>query len=253
MSTTTRTPDLLRAEPSSTSLEVRADPDGGPVHVRVRTHGTGPRLRAMVTATDRRTAAVSLVPDGALLLAGDDVSLRCDVGPGVDLVLTEPGGTVAYPMSGDRAAWSVEIRVDAGGGLRWHGQPFVAAEGADVERSLRVDLAGDARLLLRETMVLGRHAEGPGRIRTGCTVTCNGRDLLRDDLDLGPHSAGPGLLGGHRVLDQVLAVGLDDLPATTSRMDLAAGGTLYRALCPDAHLSPLGPVWEAAVRGWVSR
>lgn len=246
---TTATPDQVIA-PAETTIEVRACRDGGSVRVRVRSRGEGPRLRAVITGSDRRTAAVSLVPDGALLLAGDRVGLVCDVGPGVDLLLTEPGGTVAYPMDGRPARWTADLRVADAGGLRWHGQPFVVAAGAEVERDLRVELTGSARLLLRETTVLGRYDEQPGRVRSTCSVTHDGQELLREDLDLGSHASGPGMLGKHRVLDQVVAVAVHGLPPHPARMDLASGGSLFRALCTEAHDSPLDSLWATATEGW---
>jgi urease accessory protein len=178
---------------------------------------------------------VALVPDQAVLLAGDHVTVRVRVGAGSSLEVVEPGGTVAYAMRGRDARWDVRVEVEDGGRLVWLGQPFVVAEGADVHRSVSVDLAGSARLVLGETLVLGRAGEAPGRVRSTTELRRDGEPVLVEDLD---SEVG---LGPHRVLDQVLCCGGEyagDGPAMT----LGSGDRLHRWLGPATHLSPLRSV-----------
>jgi urease accessory protein len=193
------------------------------------------RTRTEVRSSHLRTfrldgSRVALVPEQAVLLAGDRVTVRVRVAAGASLEIVEPGGTVAYAMRGRSAAWDVEVEVEDRGRLVWHGEPFVVAEGADVTRSLRADLAADAVLSLRETLVLGRTGEGPGRLRTRGEVRRGGVPVLVEELD---STVG---LGGHRVMDQLLRVGL---PSTEGAMLLASGDHLHRWLGGSAHLSPL--------------
>ncbi|MGO4257025.1 urease accessory protein UreD [Marmoricola sp. RAF53] len=250
MTTTAHPSEPALAGLARTEVEVRRDPDGGRVRVRLRSGRDGPSVRPVLTGSDHRSASVALVPDGALLLAGDEVEIAVDVGPGVVLTLTEPGGTVAYPMAGGRARWSVEVRVADGACLRWHGMPFVSTAASDTRRTLDVALTGTAVLVLRETLVLGRHREPGGRIDSRTSVLRDGVPVLREDLLLDADAHQPGILGPGRVLDQVLAIGVPDLPATPQRLDLAGTGVLYRAIGPETHATRFDGLWGPVEQAW---
>jgi urease accessory protein len=152
------------------------------------------------------------------------------VGPGRSLEVVEPGGTVAYAMRGLSARWDVDIEVEAGGRLVWHGEPFVVSQGADVRRTTRVDLGVDASLVLRETLVLGRHGEAPGRLLARTDVHRDGTPVLVEELD---SSLG---LGPHRVVDQCLCLGVS---CQAQGMVLHSGGRLHRWLGAETHASPV--------------
>jgi urease accessory protein len=250
MSMTTSTPEL--ASGSLTRVRVGAV-DGGRVRVETDVTGpsTAPALRPMLLASDAGSARISLVPDGAMLLAGDDVTVEVEVGEGASLTLVEPAGTVAYDMDGGHASWSVAITLAANASLVWAGEPFVVSAGADVTRDTRITLAPTARLALRETLVLGRHGERPGRVATTWSAhQDDGRPLLIESLDLDASSLAPGLLGPHRVLASVTALGRDVPPdaCPDGRLDLERGGTLWRHLAGETHEVPAGP-WECATTG----
>ncbi|NGN94857.1 urease accessory protein UreD [Nocardioides sp. KC13] len=246
----TSTPEL--ATGSLTRVRVGAV-DGTRVRVETDVAGpsTAPALRPMLLASDTRSARISLVPDGAMLLAGDRIGVAVEVGEGASLTLVEPGGTVAYDMDGGRATWSVTIDLAAGATLVWAGEPFVVSAGADVTRDTRIAMAPGSRLALRETLVLGRHGERPGRARTTWEAhDHDGRPLLVESLDLDAGSLAPGLLGPHRVLGSVTALGCDVPPdaCPDGRLDLERGGTLWRHLAGEAHEIPRQP-WECVTTG----
>ena len=179
---------------------------------------------------------VSLVPEQAVLLADDHVTLSVRVGAGRSLEIVEPGGTVAYAMRGRRGRWDVDVEVEAGGRLVWHGEPFVVAEGAHVSRTTTVAVAEGSRVLLRETLVLGRTGEGPGRLHTRTDVCRDGVPVLVEELD---STVG---LGPHRVVDQVLELGgLDrlDQRCPPECLRLESGDLLRRWLGDELHRSPL--------------
>ncbi|GGR63188.1 urease accessory protein [Nocardioides luteus] len=222
----------------------------GRVRVETEMEGpaTAPALRPMLLASDATSARVSLVPDGAMLLAGDRVAVEVEVGEGACLTLVEPAGTVAYDMDGGQACWSVAITLAAGATLLWAGEPFVVSAGADVIRSTAVTLGAGARLALRETLVLGRHGERPGRTSTSWSALDHeGRPLLVESLDLDEASLVPGILGDHRVLGAVTTFGLDLPPdlCRQGRLDLERGGTLWRHLAAEAHELP-GEPWTVS-------
>jgi len=202
----------------------------------------------MLLAADHRKARVSLVPDGALLLAGDAVRVEVTVDTGATLELVEPTGTVAYDMRGDAASWEVRLDLAEGATLVWAGEPFVLAQGSCVRRRTTARLAAGARLVMRETLVLGRHGESAGAmVQRWDAATTDGAPLLCEELALDAAALRPGLLGGHRVLGSVTALGVDVPGCGEGRLDLEAGGSQWRVLADDAHAARLSGVWEAVV------
>ena len=124
------------------------------------------------------------------------------------------------------------VEVEAGGSLVWHGEPFVVAEGADVLRCTTVDAATDARVVIRETLVLGRSGERPGLLVARTDVRRGGIPVLVEELD-----AALGL-GPHRVLDQVLHLG-GECPSDEDTLTLDSGDRLHRWLGHSLHSSPV--------------
>lgn len=232
-----------------TRVRVSAGPAGGRCQVRTaitRSDASASALRAVVVEHRARRARVALVPEGALLLAGDAIEIDVTVDEGLELDLVEPGGTVAYDMRGESARWDVRVDLGVEATLTWAGQPFVVAQGADVARSLRVRASAGARLALRETLVLGRYGEQPGAVRqTSAVLDATGQPVLVEDLPLNADTA-PLLLGGHRVLTSVVALGPE--PDATAddgdRYDLdAPGAVLWRRLGHQAHDADLPAAW----------
>lgn len=204
----------------------------------------------MILAASARSARIALVPEGALLLAGDAIEIDVTVDPGAELELVETAGTVAFDMRGGQARWDVRADVRPGAALRWGGLPFVVAAGAEVSRATRIRCATGARLTMRETLVLGRHGEAPGVLRQSTTVIEEtGRPLLVESLPLDTATS-PLLLGGHRVLTSVLTLGsaVDDTLAEEHRFDLdEPGAVLWRRLGVQAHEASLDAVWDRLV------
>lgn len=243
---TTLLPDRTGAR--RTRLVVEAAP-GRP---RVRSESTGdprrPCLRPLIVASGDGYARICLMPDGALLLTGDEIRLEVTIGPGVHLELVEPAGTVAYDMRGGEAAWDVSLFLGERSTLVWAGEPFVVSAGARVARSTDVRLGSGARLAVRETLVLGRHQERSGVLRQRWTARdADGADLLVEELVLDETAHRPGVLGGNRVLGSVVALGFD-LPeelCPQGRFDLEHGGVVWRRLAGDAHRGVPDEAWEA--------
>lgn len=245
---TTLLPDATTAR--STTLAVT--PADGRVHVRIGTPGdTGaPCLRPLLLGSGARHARVALVPDGALLLAGDAVRLDVVVGPGIRLELVEPAGTVAFDMRGGDASWDVRLDLAADATVVWAGEPFVVASGARVRRSTTVDLGPGARLLVRETLVMGRHGERGGHLEQ--VWSAHGHDgvpLLVEQTVLDDRAERPGILGGHRSIGTVVALGVQvdaDLCAD-GRLDLECGGTVWRGLSHEAHRAVPEDAWRTVL------
>jgi urease accessory protein len=180
---------------------------------------------------------VALVPEQAVLLADDRVEVQVRVGAGRVLEIIEPGGTVAYAMRGSSARWDVSVEVEEGGSLVWHGEPFVVSQGADVRRHLTLELGAASRVVLRETLVLGRSGEAPGRLVSRTDVRGDGVPVLVEELD-----AAVGM-GSHRVLDQVLCLGTG---CASDGLVLESGDRLHRWLGAETHASPISASTVAA-------
>jgi urease accessory protein len=187
----------------TTRIRVDRRPDG------VRVTLAGGLLRPQRVADGPAGPRIGLVATTALLLGGDEVDLVVELGPGAELDLFDVAGTVAYHGRGRPASWRTALSLAAGAGLTYAGQPFVVSDGADVTRTLRLDLAGSARLRLRETLVLGRDGQDGGRVRSRTDLRVGGVEAWLEDTDLDPAGIRrlPGLLGGRRVVDTVLTVG----------------------------------------------
>ncbi len=177
---------------------------------------------------------VALVATTALLLGGDEVDLEVYVGPGARLELSDVAGTVAYHGRGRSAGWSTRIELDNGAGLVYRGQPFVVADGAEARRLLSLDAAPSATALIRETLIFGRAGEVGGSVHDRLLVRRAGRELLIEDQCLDPAKRQrPGVLGPHRVVDTLLALGCDpgSVPPGATRFQLLeSGSTLTRFL-----------------------
>ncbi|MCI2239228.1 urease accessory protein UreD [Paenibacillus sp. TRM 82003] len=192
-------------------------------------------------------ARVALVGARALLVAGDDVHLDVAVGAGCALELVEVAGTVAFDQrGGPPASWRVRARLGSGARLTWHGEPFVVADGASVERSTDVELAEGAVALLRETLVLGRTGERGGALLSRTRAHLDGRPLLAEDLDLREPAVrtSPAVLGTARCVDSVTLLGARPAGDEPDALHLQGPGALARTLTADAHTSDLGGVWS---------
>uniref|UniRef100_A0AAU3GRZ7 Urease accessory protein UreD n=1 Tax=Streptomyces sp. NBC_01401 TaxID=2903854 RepID=A0AAU3GRZ7_9ACTN len=180
---------------------------------------------------------LALVGTTAGLLSGDALRIHITVGPGARLHLMEPAGLVAYDHRGGHSSWRATVEIAEGGELTWDSRPFVVSCGADVTRDMDVTLAPGARMLCRDTLVLGRSGERGGRIRARTRAVHGGRELLVEDLDLtDPDVRGlPGILGPHRIIGAVTALGADPGgPPHPSRMDLAGPGAQIRLSATEA-------------------
>ncbi|HEV2930867.1 MAG TPA: urease accessory protein UreD [Propionibacteriaceae bacterium] len=219
---------------------------------RHRVDLVGGLLRPQVVLDRPDRLRIGLVATTALLLGGDEVELEVRLGPEARLELFDVAGTVAYHGRGRAAAWRTTITLAERARLRYDGAPFVVSEGADVERTLDLDLDSTSGAWLRETVVLGRSGEIGGRLRSRMAITVGGRPALLEDQILDPSGIrrSPGMLGTHRVIDTLLAVGTEaagpdgssPAPGAAVRFSLVGDvGSITRYLGADVAASPLEP------------
>ena len=91
---------------------------------------------------------------------GDRLELEVTVGAGARLVVTTAAAEKVYRTLEPDATIDVKLAVGAGGALAWLPQETILFDRARLERSIEIDLAADARLLLAEALVFGRSGMG---------------------------------------------------------------------------------------------
>jgi urease accessory protein len=218
----------------ATRIEVRAAADSA----RIATLAHGELVAARPLSINGRHVRIALVGIRTALLAGDELDLRVRVGAGVTLEVIEATGMVAYDADGQAASWCLHAEIGASASLIWRGRPFVAAQGSNVHRATKLLLDRDARVLIRETLVLGRSAEPDVRLRSETRAHLDGRELLVEDLHISRDSRRlPGITGSARSIGTVAAAGWRPKGETNDphRLDFAGPGALFRALGDAAH------------------
>jgi urease accessory protein len=179
---------------------------------------------------------VTIVPSQAGPLDGDHDRVRLHVGEGATLVTVPIAATLALP---GRSRLELHATVEAGGRLLLDEPPLIVAEGADVTRRVRLDLAEGAVAAIRDIVILGRSGEGRGRLDGELRATLDGRPLLHDAVRIGIDDDYVALAPGHRVAGTIALLGIRDEPG------LHGPGALTRASGPDLPSveSALGPTW----------
>lgn len=216
---------VVRAE---TAPMRRGGRNSGPVTRIVEVRGQVPLL-PRIASVPGPGAEVVFVAGAAGPLGGDQLSVRIEVGPGARLTVRTAAAAVVLPGTGEPARQTVEIVVDDGGELEWLPEPVVVAAGARYESAVKVTLGRATRLLMCETLVLGRAAEPCGDAVSRWDVAAEGRPLLRQQSAYGPAGKpgwrGPAGTAGGTVVATRLR--FPDIPGRTPRLPSAVG----RAVC----------------------
>ena len=92
------------------------------------------------------------------IAGGDKFSFDVDVGEGATLTVTTAAAEKAYRSLGDPATMDVKLSVAKGGTLTWLPQETILFNEAQLRRTIEVDLAADAKIMLAESVVFGRTA-----------------------------------------------------------------------------------------------
>jgi urease accessory protein len=150
-------------------------------------------------------AQVHLVAGAAGPLGGDQLHLEIDVAAGTTLFLREVGSTLLLPgQHADTSITRTRIHVAPGATFAWENEPIIAAHGCNHHNDVHITLDAGARLLLRESIVLGRHGEKPGDLRQCLRIWYADKPLYAQELAIGTHA--PGWAGSHQSLGSILVV-----------------------------------------------
>jgi urease accessory protein len=94
------------------------------------------------------------------MAGGDRLALDFTVGPGARLLVTSAAAEKIYRTLGSETLITAKLEVAAGGELAWLPQETILFDRARLRRTIEIDLAADARLLLAEAVILGRSGMG---------------------------------------------------------------------------------------------
>ncbi|MCV0425514.1 MAG: urease accessory protein UreD [Roseibium sp.] len=105
-------------------------------------------------------ATAVLINTAGGLTGGDELSYQATADEGTHAIVTSQAAERAYRSPGGSAKVTGHLAVGAGATLEWLPQETILFEASDLKRQIYADLAGDARLLMLESIVLGRKAMG---------------------------------------------------------------------------------------------
>jgi urease accessory protein len=126
---------------------------------RGRVHEQGAwRVRCPGQPADELEAVIVNTAGG--MAGGDRLELDFAVGPGARLLVTSAAAEKVYRTLGSQTTIAAKLNVAAGGELAWLPQETILFDRARLRRTIEVDLAADARLLLVEAVIFGRSGMG---------------------------------------------------------------------------------------------
>ena len=152
---------------------------------RVREEGSL-RVRFPGAVSDELEAV--LVNTGGGIAGGDELDIAFTAGPGTRLAVTGAAAEKGYRSLGPDARMRVKLVAATGAALAWLPQETILFDRARMNRSIEVDLALDARLILAEAVIFGRSGMGEtmerGFLLDRWRVRRDGRLLFADALRL---------------------------------------------------------------------
>jgi urease accessory protein len=135
---------------------------------RARVHEAG-SLRVRFPNTDRGNALEAVIVNTAGGMAGGDrFAIDIEVRAGAALTVTTAAAEKVYRSLGPDTSIDVKLEVGAGGALAWVPQETILFDQMRLARTIDVELARGASLLLAEAVVFGRSAMGEAVMSGSC-------------------------------------------------------------------------------------
>jgi urease accessory protein len=116
------------------------------------------RVRCPGPPADELEAVIVNTAGG--MAGGDRFAIDVRVGPGARLVVTTAAAEKVYRTLAPETTVDTRLEVAAGGALAWLPQETILFDRSRLTRSIEIDLAEDARLILAEAIVFGRSGMG---------------------------------------------------------------------------------------------
>jgi urease accessory protein len=172
------------------------------------------RLREAHSAKARipaRSHEAILINTGGGLAGGDRFSFAITAEENARLTVTSQAAERVYRSLGPAADVEVTLTAQAGATLMWLPQETILFAGAALTRRITADLAGDARLLAVESVILGREAMGEtvahARLHDRWRIRQCGSLIFADDIAFdGRPPASAATLGEARAFATVVLV-----------------------------------------------
>lgn len=139
------------------ALAVRAASDGSR---RRRLHEQGALRVRFPNGLSRATLDAVVVNTAGGMTGGDRFGIDIVVGAGARLNVTTAAAEKVYRSLGPDTEITVKLGVGSGGALAWLPQETILFDRVRLRRTIEVELARDANLLLAEAIVFGRSAMG---------------------------------------------------------------------------------------------
>ncbi len=117
-------------------------------------------LRLRFPNGERGALEAVIVNTAGGMAGGDRFDIDISVGAGAQLTATTAAAEKIYRSLGPATEVGVKLSVGAGGALAWLPQETILFDRVRLRRTITVDLAGDASLMLAEAVVFGRSAMG---------------------------------------------------------------------------------------------
>lgn len=151
------------------------------------------------------------------LTGGDRIDWEVEAGPQTRISITTQACERAYRSGGGNAMVGSRLVLGAGASLAWLPQETILYDRSALTRSLDVEMARDARLLVVEPVILGRTAYGEtatlAHFRDRWRVWAGGALVHAEQLALGPAMARQMQRsvfgGGNRAFATMLLIGPD--------------------------------------------
>jgi urease accessory protein len=154
---------------------------------RARVHEQG-SLRVRCPGPPANELEAVIVNTAGGMAGGDRFEIALAVGSDAELLVTTAAAEKVYRSLDAATNVDVTLKVASGGQLAWLPQETILFDRARLERTIEVELAGDARLLLLESIVFGRSGMGEtvddGRLFDRWRIRRNGRLLYAETVRL---------------------------------------------------------------------
>jgi urease accessory protein len=139
-------------------IALAVETDGAATY-RTRVHESGP-LRVRFPGPRARELEAVIVNTGGGIAGGDHHDLAITVGPGAHALLTTAAAEKVYRSRGADAIVNLRVEVGAGAALTWLPQETILFDRGRLRRTIDLDMAEDARLVVSEAVVFGRSGMG---------------------------------------------------------------------------------------------
>jgi urease accessory protein len=132
---------------------------------RARVHEAGSLRVRFPNETSKGTLDAVVVNTAGGMTGGDRFDIDMTVGAGARLTVTTAAAEKIYRSLGPNTHVGVKADVGSGGALAWLPQETILFDQVRLRRTIDIELARDARLVLAEAIVFGRSAMGEAVLR----------------------------------------------------------------------------------------